>query len=33
MGIEIKSFPLKKVTDEVKFLDCLGKAQTARVKA
>ena len=33
MGIEIKSFTLKKVTDEVEFLDSLGKAQTARVKA
>ena len=33
MGIELKSFTLKKVTDEVEFVDSLGKAQTARVKA
>merc|ERR1711892_829663 len=32
MGIEIMSFTLKKVTDNVEFLDSLGKTQTALVK-
>ena len=33
MGMEIRSFTLKKVNDDVDFLDSLGKAETARVKS
>ena len=32
MGIEILSFTIKEINDKVKYLDSLGKTQTAHVK-
>ena len=32
MGIEILSFTIKDIVDQVQYLDSLGKTQTAKVK-